>query len=357
MRVPWQALPDGLPQARLLDSVAEFTVHRDIDALDHSLVLSLAELVEASSVALCKRTDETDDALEMIALCVPDEHNKLTVEAICMPVVESYAAELDVVISELEPRSIDSGDGLHTLIVPVQREQRAIGALVIQAERKLDDLVALVEGFARIYANYTALLNESERDKLTGLYNRRTFEQRLQRLLKRQRLQRARAAAEVAAGGERRTDGELGRVWLAILDIDHFKRINDNFGHVYGDEVILLLAQMMRSSFRQTDVLFRFGGEEFVVLLGSLDEATARAALQRFRERVASHVFPQVGHVTVSIGYANIGESDYPEIVLDRADKALYFAKQNGRNCLHGYEALAATGALAPTSAGSIDLF
>jgi len=173
MRVPWQTLPDGLPQTRLLDSVAEFTVHRDIDALDHSLVLSLAELVEASSVALCKRTDETDDALEMIALCVPDEHNKLTVEAICMPVVESYAAELDVVISELEPRSIDSGDGLYTLIVPVQREQRAIGALVIQAERKLDDLVALVEGFARIYANYTALLNESERDKLTGLYNRR----------------------------------------------------------------------------------------------------------------------------------------------------------------------------------------
>ncbi|HMH68020.1 MAG TPA: hypothetical protein VK519_08875, partial [Pinirhizobacter sp.] len=73
--MPWQALPGGLPQARLLDSVAEFTVHRDIDALDHSLVLSLAELVEATSVALCKRTDETDNALEMIALCVPDEHN------------------------------------------------------------------------------------------------------------------------------------------------------------------------------------------------------------------------------------------------------------------------------------------
>jgi diguanylate cyclase (GGDEF)-like protein len=357
MRVPWQALHDTLPQTRLLDSVAEFTVHRDIDALDHSLVLSLAELVQARSVALFKRTDETDNALEMIALCVPDEDNKLTVESIGMPVVESYAADLDAVIVDLEPRSLDGCDGLHTLIVPVQREQRAIGALVIQADRNLDDLLPLVEGFGRIYANYTALINESERDKLTGLFNRRTFEQRLQRLLKRQRQQRARAVADIAAGAERRIDGALGKVWLAILDIDHFKRINDNFGHVYGDEVILLLAQMMRSSFRQTDVLFRFGGEEFVVLLGSLDEATACAALQRFRERVASHLFPQVGHVTVSIGYANIGENDYPEIVLDRADKALYFAKQNGRNCLHGYEALAASGALAPTSAGSIDLF
>jgi diguanylate cyclase (GGDEF)-like protein len=157
---------------------------------------------------------------------------------------------------------------------------------------------------------------------------------------------------------ERRAmNDESHHVWLAMFDIDHFKRINDNYGHVYGDEVILLLAQMMRKSFRQSDVLFRFGGEEFVVLLNSLDEPTACAALERFRERVASHHFPQVGRVTVSIGFAHIGESDYPEIVLDRADKALYYAKQNGRNCTYGYESLASRGMLAPTTSGSIDLF
>jgi diguanylate cyclase (GGDEF)-like protein len=355
MRMSLQTLPEGFPQTRLLDSVAEFTLHRDIDALDHSLVLSLAELVSARSVGLCKRTDETDDTLELIALCMPDDDNKLTVEAVDMPVVPRVAEALARCVSTLEAQALGEEAGVYILVVPVQREQRAIGALVLQAERPLHDVKPLVEGFARIYANYTALINESERDKLTGLYNRRTFEHRLQRLLKRQRLQRARDADAT----ERRTDaqGEATEVWLAIFDIDHFKRINDNFGHVYGDEVILLLAQMMRSCFRQTDVLFRFGGEEFVVLLGSIDETTVRNALQRFRERVANFAFPQVGHVTVSIGYAHIGDAEYPEIVLDRADKALYFAKQNGRNCLHGYEALAAQGALAPITSGSIDLF
>jgi diguanylate cyclase (GGDEF)-like protein len=122
--------------------------------------------------------------------------------------------------------------------------------------------------------------------------------------------------------------------------------------------VILMLAQQMRASFRQSDVLFRFGGEEFVMLIAAQDERVAQMALERFREFVASHAFPQVGHVTVSIGYARITENDYPEIVLDRADKALYYAKQNGRNSVHGYEALTLKGELAaPVALGSIDLF
>jgi diguanylate cyclase (GGDEF)-like protein len=147
-------------------------------------------------------------------------------------------------------------------------------------------------------------------------------------------------------------------VWLAIFDIDHFKRINDAYGHIYGDEVILLLAQQMRTCFRQGDVLFRFGGEEFVILLAGQDEAEARSALERFRERVANCLFPQVGHVTVSVGYARAALGDYPESVIDRADKALYYAKEHGRNRTHGYEELLACGELVADGAtGSIDLF
>jgi diguanylate cyclase (GGDEF)-like protein len=353
--MPLRAMQDALADNRLLDSVAEFTLHRDIDALDHSLVLSLAELVGARSVGLCKRVDDAEDSFELIALCIPDADDKLTVEAVGLPVLEHCREGLAQVVATLESASFHvPGDRLHTLIVPVHRDQRAIGALVLQADGPMDASLPLVEGFARIYANYTALINESERDKLTGLYNRRTFERRLQRLLSRQRLQ----VQQDALPDERRAvNDESRQVWLAMFDIDHFKRINDNYGHVYGDEVILLLAQMMRKSFRQSDVLFRFGGEEFVVLLNSVDEPTARAALERFRERVANHDFPQVGRVTVSIGFAHIGEADYPELVLDRADKALYYAKQNGRNCTYGYEALASQGMLAPTSSGSIDLF
>ena len=93
------------------------------------------------------------------------------------------------------------------------------------------------------------------------------------------------------------------------------------------------------------------------MLIAAENETVAHYALDRFRQFIADHAFQQVGHVTVSIGYARITENDYPEIVLDRADKALYFAKENGRNGVHGYERLAERGELAPVALGSIDLF
>ncbi|SEN07685.1 diguanylate cyclase (GGDEF) domain-containing protein [Luteibacter sp. UNCMF331Sha3.1] len=352
MRAPWHALAGILPESRLLASVAEFTHHRDIDALDHSVVLSLAELVPVNSVTLCKRGESMQHPVESIVVCSRKADGGLVVEAID-PGREGDPIDTIVCAMEmLEAISDVTDDGISRLVIPIQRDHAAIGALMLESEDALDDVRSMVEGFARIYGNYIALLNDSERDKLTGLYNRRSFEQRLQRLLK---LQRQRARAPSSCGSA--ADGET-TLFLAILDIDHFKRINDTYGHVYGDEVILMLAQQMRACFRQSDVLFRFGGEEFVVLLAAQDEAEVHDVLDRFRGFVGEHAYPQVGHVTVSVGYARITESDYPEIVLDRADKALYFAKQHGRDSVHGYEALAARGELAaPVALGSIDLF
>jgi len=352
MRAPWHALAGVMPESRLLASVAEFTHHRDIDALDHSVVLSLAELVSVNSVTLCKRGESMQHPVDSIVVCSRKPDGGFVVEAID-PGREGDPIDTIVCAMEmLEAISDVTDDGISRLVIPIQREHAAIGALMLESEDALDHVRSMVEGFARIYGNYIALLNDSERDKLTGLYNRRSFEQRLQRLLKLQR-QRARTPSTCGVPG----DGET-TLFLAILDIDHFKRINDTYGHVYGDEVILMLAQQMRTCFRQSDVLFRFGGEEFVVLLAAQDEVEVHDVLDRFRAFVGEHAYPQVGHVTVSVGYARIAESDYPEIVLDRADKALYFAKQHGRDSVHSYEALAARGELAPPVAlGSIDLF
>jgi diguanylate cyclase (GGDEF)-like protein len=351
----WHSLAGGMPESRLLASVAEFTHHRDIDALDHSLVLSIAELVAVKSVTLCKAGDSLQHPVESLTVCMRHDDGQCIVEAV-EPMRDGDPVDTIVCAMEtLEVISDVTEAGLCRLVVPIIRDHVAIGALMLEADDSLDNVRVMMEGFARIYANYIALLNESERDKLTGLYNRRSFEQRLQRLLK---LQRQRARAAVRAEERRNATDDVAQIYLAILDIDHFKRINDTWGHVYGDEVILVLAQQMRACFRQNDVLFRFGGEEFVMLLASEDETSAAAALERFREHVANWAFAQVGHVTVSIGYARISEHDYPEIVLDRADKALYYAKQNGRNSVQGFEALTARGELAkPVALGSIDLF
>lgn len=330
---------DGAPQLRVLDSVAQFTHHRDVDALDHSLTLSLAELADAHQVTLYKHAGERGHGDgESLVRCTRGDDDRYRVES--LPASADAATQALLRQGARDGGCVRLRDGNHGMLVPIRRDGRMIGALMLQGEHPLDALRPLVEGFARIYSNYVALLDESERDKLTGLYNRRTFERHMQ-----QRPHR---------GGR---SGQ-GCRWLAILDIDHFKRINDSWGHLYGDEVILVIAQQMRASFRHTDGLFRFGGEEFLVLLEAEDEAAALAALERFRARVQGYVFPQIGQVTVSVGFAAAGDHDYPATVLDRADKALYFAKNHGRNRVFGYEALRARGALeASVGPGSVDLF
>ena len=117
-----------------------------------------------------------------------------------------------------------------------------------------------------------------------------------------------------------------------MADIDCFKRINDNWGHLYGDEVLLLVAQLMQAHFRDNDFLFRFGGEEFVIILNATTKERALMAFDRFRTAMAEYSFPQIGQVTISIGVIEMDPSIFTATLLDRADKALYHAKRNGRN-------------------------
>jgi diguanylate cyclase (GGDEF)-like protein len=128
------------------------------------------------------------------------------------------------------------------------------------------------------------------------------------------------------------------------MDLDRFKKINDTFGHLHGDEVLMLFSGLMKQSFRATDLLVRYGGEEFVVVLNDTTMANCEMVLDRFREKVAEHWFPEIGHVTVSIGAARIERKRLPAEVLDQADKALYYAKRSGRNRVCIYEKLGKQG-------------
>ncbi len=353
-----QATVEALAELRLLDSLAALTHHRDLDALDHSLVLTLAELTCASSVILVKQSAD-EIGQEGIILCTPDICGTYRVQPVDPGRIDSSMQLLNRCLLQLEVQA-EMADGLHRQVVPILRDGQAIGALQLDSQMAPSMSRQLIDGFARIYANYTALLHESEHDKLTGLYNRRSLERQLQRLLRQRQelvhqlpVDPADANAPYPA-----VPGESTQVWLGIVDIDHFKRVNDSYGHIYGDEVILLLAQQMRACFRRGDLLFRFGGEEFVILFSATDETTVLAVLERFRRRIADYAFPQIGQVTISIGYAKIGEHDYPASALDRADQALYFVKQHGRNGIRGYEELGASGLLDQGAvAGTIDLF
>lgn len=192
---------------------------------------------------------------------------------------------------------------------------------------------------ARVYGNQLRLLDYSELDSLTRLLNRKTFDETFDRLL-------THVDSHDDPALERRT-AESGEAWLCVIDIDHFKRINDTFGHLFGDEVLLRIGDLMRKTFRSEDRLFRFGGEEFVVILNADGPDHATRGFDRFRQAVESHEFPQVGQVTCSIGFTRAGGADVPTDVLGRADEALYFGKKNGRNQVNGYEQLIVSGAIA----------
>jgi diguanylate cyclase (GGDEF)-like protein/PAS domain S-box-containing protein len=133
-------------------------------------------------------------------------------------------------------------------------------------------------------------------------------------------------------------DSDRPRRQLSILmvDIDNFKSINDSFGHLAGDQVLIEMADRLVVAVPDTDVVIRWGGEEFVILLHECHMADATARAEKIRRQIADNQFPSVGTVTVSIGAAQLKDEDDLAAWLGRADKALYEAKRAGRNTVVG---------------------
>jgi diguanylate cyclase (GGDEF)-like protein len=222
----------------------------------------------------------------------------------------------------------------------VGKEAERAGALLLQPVRALNAAdERLIAGVLRMYENMLVLLDYGERDELTGLHNRRTFDDNF--------LRRTSGAVGLApvAGTDRRSVLAT-QSWLGVIDIDHFKRVNDAHGHLVGDQVLLLVARLIRESFRLDDMVYRFGGEEFVALLRCADAQQAQRAFERMRQRVAAYAFPRVGGISVSIGFTEVRPGDMPNAAFERADRATYHAKQSGRNQVCDHAALLAAGLL-----------
>lgn len=205
---------------------------------------------------------------------------------------------------------------------------------------------ALIDALLGVFRNLMGLLDYSEVDTLTNLLNRKTFDEHLIHVLARIESDDDHPDPAIRLPRRRHALADTTH-WLAVLDIDHFKRINDSFGHLIGDEVLLMVANLMRNTFRFRDKLFRFGGEEFVVVLKPTAASQVNAVFERFRTVIAEHRFPQVGQVTISTGYAPIRLGNQPSVIMQQADEALYWSKQNGRNRVASYETLVAEGHIA----------
>lgn len=189
----------------------------------------------------------------------------------------------------------------------------------------------LAEALARIQALAT-------RDELTQLLNRRAMTERLQIALRERRSAHARLA-------------------IAVVDLDHFKRVNDRHGHAAGDAVLRHFAAVAQQALRADDVVARWGGEEFLVMMPATTAAEAMAALARLREHLhatpVAEIAPGALTITFSAGVAVCESPADLEPAIERADAAMYTAKQAGRDRVHGPVALRAAGCatLAPADA------
>ena len=237
---------------------------------------------------------------------------------------------LDQSIQEIK-RSIDSTDSVDTLKVNLSRLVDTLQTRVVanlesdQTETQaLESKILGLTNKVKLLENHTRELEckirkkqkEAITDPLTGLYNRAAYIQALEK-----------AWINWQENGDQAT--------LLVWDIDHFKMLNDRYGHAAGDKVLQAVANKLKANLRQEDIVARFGGEEFVMLLMNKTIQESQALADRLREKIAETDFTykkQPLHVTISCGIASFVENDTPTTLFERADKALYSSKRSGRN-------------------------
>jgi len=330
----------------LLQSVATITEQRDRERLESALLETFAELMQLRRVALYRLVSgEQGEG----ALLVSEWDAGSVVSSVhhgSSMLLAQYPNFRAVMESGKEFVQPTSDKDVFQTVYPIIGLHGITGFLQTFSEMHSEADKRVVSGLLRIYSNYLSILLESETDTLTGLLNRRTFDQNIGKIIAERTAPDPPASAQRKSLQARRKGGAAAFHWLAIIDIDHFKQVNDVFGHLYGDEVLLLLARCMRKVFRQKDKLFRFGGEEFVVVLDRTSLKNAQEVLERFRKTIEGYNFPQIGRVTVSIGFVCLAKDEVPSVIVGHADQALYYAKHHGRNRVCQYEKLVSTGKL-----------
>jgi diguanylate cyclase (GGDEF)-like protein len=327
---------------KFVHSLADLTSVRDRDDLEVAVMLSATELLNASRGSLW-RLIEHDGGLRL------HERGQLADGVVTLIEPPLKAASLQPLVSHRDfsachdshaPVAVTNENGGHRHLFPVSNATGIVGFLDMScAEPLSDDQLRLVSGLLRIYQNHLEMLDYCESDELTGLLNRKTFDASFARLSQIEAPDRPNVAQFDRIERRRAVNPGESR-WLAVADIDHFKRINDRFGHICGDDVLIATARLMRNSFRRADRLFRSGGEEFIIILEPTDARFVGRVLDRFRAAVEAHSFPVVGAITISVGYTRVNLEDTGLMAFRRADEALYFAKRHGRNQIAHYEEL-----------------
>jgi diguanylate cyclase (GGDEF)-like protein len=319
----------------LLDQLVSLTGIRDLELLEASLLKTLNGFILPTGLSLYKVSSRGEVRSEVVF-----EPEK------CQVLREGFDVPAELLNAFRQHSAADTAtlqlaiqDGF-LYVMTVMNMRAATTYLVINCKEALRDSDSrVIDGMLQIYRNFCQLLQESQTDSLTGLANRKTFDECFSRVYELQPMD-----DECPVEVDQRKPQNQTTYWIAMIDIDHFKSVNDRFGHLYGDEVLILLAHLLKNALRNDDLVFRFGGEEFVLMIRCQNREEAAGLLERLRMSVEAQDIPQVGQVTISIGATEMVRNTFAGTLLDYADKALYFSKQNGRNRLTFFEDMVSEG-------------
>ncbi|MBP7604958.1 MAG: GGDEF domain-containing protein [Spirochaetes bacterium] len=332
---------DSIDRHEILEYIIEITEQRDAELLEESLVRTVYELFGAERVLLSRTRNESPVPHGAVSIdgggfrMFADEKELVAMHS------GLFNTLSDVMRTRVWAASPEAGGG--TIVHPVTLGSRIIGFLIVYMKSGEPVDNGMIGGLLRVYHNYLSILAENQRDKLTSLLNRKTFDDQILKIIE---YHRRSGASDEPAGSKRKTAERSHLFWLGMIDIDNFKKINDSYGHLFGDEVLILVANLMVRTFRHDDFLFRYGGEEFLAIIRAANEDDAVRAFERFRSSVESYALPRIGTVTVSVGAVQVRPGDVPTAFVGHADQALYHAKKSGKNRVCVYERLLKEGVL-----------
>ena len=345
------ALEDRAYESELLTSArSELQLCVDVQQVYHSSASSFSRLLAGTSGSLCI-INNSRQLVEVVSTWSgsgagsgPEDRGESAVEDFhppdsCCGLRSGQPRWRQPGVSEIDCTHFTTDIPERYLCMPIVAHGNTLGMLYVQCgseatvtavHQRMDGLRQLVQLTGMTIATLnlrTKLENQSIRDSLTGLFNRHFLQISLER-----ELARAARRKQILA--------------IFMLDLDHFKRFNDTFGHAAGDTVLRAVAEIFRSSIRAEDIACRYGGEEFTIMLPDVTPAAAydradsiRRAVGNLRVPLEKEVFAEF---TVSIGVALYpNDGDYGDLLLRHADAALYRAKRQGRNQVVQFEAAA----------------
>ncbi|MCW8932877.1 MAG: GGDEF domain-containing protein [Gammaproteobacteria bacterium] len=334
-----------LNNLNFIETLARGTRHYDQEIIKQSLLETLKDFsfnVDCELYRLYNTSSETT-----LSLLAVNKNNKIETfknGKAC----NAFPGDLFSSINKaVETQSIvslktEENNGGTYYIYPASDNNHDIYTLLIQTTPyEIDeDEQYFVYGLLKLYSNYLHLIEVLKRDKLTNLLNRETLDTEITYILEKTSQKQFVFSKNKNSFTEQREIFEEHNYWLGVLDIDYFKNINDTYGHLYGDDVLIMVARLIEKSVRHCDLVFRYGGEEFVIIINSHNIDSATIAFERIRKQIQAHVFGQINELTVSIGINQIIQQSGTADIIGCADKALYFAKKNGRNQIQFYECL-----------------